>query len=57
MLSIKTKKNQDKLMKINSENNTDSKLKIENKFLKDKVKTLEQTIEDKNEIINLLKGK
>lgn len=50
--------------KINADNNSDSKLKTEIKFLKDKVKSMEliiesknSTIEDKNEIINLLKGK
>lgn len=41
--------------KTDSDNNSDGKFKTENKFLKDKVKTLEQIIEDKNEIINLLK--
>ena len=44
--------------KVNSENNinTDSKFKLENKYLKDKIKSLEDQIENKNEIINLLKN-
>lgn len=43
--------------KINSDNEKESKCKIELKHMKEKLKVLEQTIEDKNKIIKLLEGK